>query len=208
MTQIGRVRRIHQHNAEPRPRPPVIGGWRTLSTVAIVLAVVAAIAASSAAQPPPGGVPRLYPRIFPNDGIVGPTLSDVVTPYTSKASGAAKIGAHEIAIDFDFGTDTVAVIVHFNRQDVIDGVSSNYRRLRLYGRPLAIGFRRIAARLKRHGWREGTCTGRHGHFAALGTPDQTHTYIVWTGHRVTVAMSTGQSTFAGTKVDCPGISGG
>jgi hypothetical protein len=191
-----------------RMPPRVIGGWRALAIIASVLAAAAASPAGSAAQPPPGagGVPRFYPRIFPNDGIVAPTLGDVVTPYTTKSSGATKIGAHEIAVDFAFGTDTVAVIVHFTPAGVIDGVSSSNRSLRLYGRPLAIGFRRMAAGLRRRGWREGICTGRHGRFAALGIPDQPHTYIVWTGDHVTVAMSAAHSTFARTTADCPGIS--
>jgi hypothetical protein len=208
---MGSGRKIYQRNAGwcRRSRMPlrVIGGWRTLWVPAIVLAAVATTAASSSALPPApaGGVPRLHlvPSIVPNDSIVGLTLYSLVKPYTR---GATKIGPQEMELDFGFGTGTVAVVVHFNRHGVIDGISSNYGRLRVYGKPLAIGFHRMAARLKRRGWREGICTRGPGHFAALGTADQPHTYIVWSGHHVTVAMSTVHSTFARTKADCPRLS--
>lgn len=208
---MGGRRRIHQQNAELRRRLPmllrVIGGRRAVWVAVIALAAVATTTTSSSALPPQpaGGVPRFHlaPSIVPNDSIAGVTLYALVKPYIR---GASKVAPHEIELAFDFGEGTVPVIVHFNRHGVIDGISSNYGRLRVYGKPLAIGFRRMAARLKRHGWGEGTCTRRHGHFAAFGTSDQTHTYIVWSGPEVIVAMSTPHSTLARTKADCPGLS--
>lgn len=210
---MGSGRRIHQRNVELRgpSRSPlrVLGGRRPLSIAAVMLAALTTTAARSTAQPPApnptGGVPPVHfvPTIVPNDSILSVTLYASVKPY---ARGATKIAQHEIELDFGFTTGTVAVVVHVNRYGVIDGISSNNGRLRVYGKPLTIGFPRMAARLKRHGWREGTCTRRDGHFAALGTPDQPHTYIVWTAHRITIAMSTAHSAYARTKTNCAGIS--
>lgn len=178
-----------------------------------VLTALAMTAAGSTAKELPRpqatgeGVPTsALPRMTPNVGVLDFTIDTPARRYTGTPWMGTRITPRETAIHYQLDDATAAITRHLDHRGLIDGIASSYSGLRLYGKPLAIGFGRMAAPLRRRGWHEETCFGGHGYFATLGAPDQRHTDIVWNERRVTVTMGTSRSRFAGAQANCAGTS--